>query len=75
MLFADIWNCCELYKDCSLFQHNVNKPASWKLISATENVVCYDTIILPNTPTSAPSAETIVISDDMHTHELDVYTG
>jgi len=75
MIFAGIWSCCQLYKDCSLFQYDHNKSAGWKLISVTENIVYYDKITSPITSTSASSTEAIIISDDVHSHELDVHTG
>jgi len=75
VIHADIWKCCQLYKDCTLFQYDVNKPASWKFVSAAENIVHHDKIVMQNSPTSAQSAETVVVTDGVYSHELDVYTG
>ena len=64
-----------MYKDCALFQYHSNNFTGRKLISTKKNVVCHDEINVPNSQTSALSAETFEFSDDVHSHELDVYTG
>ena len=72
---ADIWNCCQLYKDRSLFQHLSNQPSGRKLISAAKNLPQRDKIITASTPTPSLSVQTLVFFDDVRSHELDVSAG